>query len=165
MNDSGISCRLAAEADLTAVARLFHLCDRHYVGERAPSLEAVTDYVRTQVLGPERKIEILLAEADGTALGIASFALLHPGPELGAQVFMKDLFVPEAGRSRGVGETLLRALAKIAVARGCKRLDWTTEDHNPRAMAFYDRLGARRVSEKVYFRFDGAALRGFAAGE
>jgi GNAT superfamily N-acetyltransferase len=161
---AGVTCRLATTADRAAVADLFHLCDRHYMGDKAPSPERIADYVRTQVLTPDPTVEILLAEADRRAIGFASFALLYPGPNLGAQLYMKDLFVPEAARSRGVGLSLLRALAKIAVARGCSRLDWTAEDHNPRALAFYDRIGARRVTEKVYFRFDGETLKDFAEG-
>jgi hypothetical protein len=34
----------------------------------------------------------------------------------------------------------------------------------PEALAFYDRLGAGRVAEKVYYRFDGETLQQFAAG-
>lgn len=162
---SQVTCRLATAADAAAVAELFWLCDRHYWGDAAPSRADQAALVRERVLAEPGGSEILLAERDGTALGFASFALLYPAPQLGGQLFLKDLFVPEDGRGRGVGETLLRALAQIAVARGCRRLDWTTEDHNARALAFYDRLGARRVPEKVYFRFDGAALEDFAVGE
>ncbi len=161
---SRVTCRLATAADGAAVAQLFWLCDRHYWGAAAPSRAQQAALVRDRVLAGQPGSEILLAEQDAKALGFASFAVLYPAPELGGQVFLKDLFVPEDGRGRGIGETLLRALAKIAVARGCRRLDWTTENHNARALAFYDRLGARRVTEKVYFRFDGDSLKDFAAG-
>jgi hypothetical protein len=49
---------------------------------------------------------------------------------------------------------------EIAIERSCGRFDWTAETGNHDALGFYDRLGARRVEEKVYYRFDGEALKG-----
>ncbi|WP_193369221.1 GNAT family N-acetyltransferase [Pelagibius marinus] len=163
MTEAGVSCRLASACDHEAVAGLFHEDGRHYWGDATPDRESMGAYVREQVLAGHANVEILLAEARDKAVGFASFAVVHPAPDLGGQLFMKDLFVTEAARSQGVGEILLRALAKIAVERGCVRLDWTAEDYNSRALDFYDRLGARRLTEKIYFRFDGAALKEFAA--
>ena len=59
---------------------------------------------------------------------------------------------------------MLAHLAALAVARGCVRLDWTAETDNPGALAFYDRIGAKRITEKVYFQLDGDALKQMAAG-
>lgn len=165
MSGAEVSCRLATAADQTAVTGLFHLNDRHYWADKAASREAMAAHVRDQVLAESANIEILLAEAGGEAVGFATFAVLHPAPDLGGQLFLKDLFVPEELRGGGIGLVLLREIAKIAVARGCVRLDWTAEDYNSRALAFYDRLGARRVTEKIYYRFEGDSLKDFAAGE
>ena len=46
-------------------------------------------------------------------------------------------------RGRGAGKALLRALARIAVRRGCGRMEWTVLDWNRPAIRFYRRLGAR----------------------
>jgi len=78
---------------------------------------------------------------------------------------MKDLFTLAAARGRGVGHALMAFLARLALERGCGRVDRTAETDNPEALAFYDRLGARRVEEKVYFRVDGEALKALAAEE
>ena len=161
---SGLTFRLATVADAAALSALFHENAVHYFGDKAPAPDAMTAHVRDDVLAPHANIEVLLAERDGKAVGFASFAVVHPAPDLTGQLFLKDLFVTEGARSGGSGEALLRALAKIAVERGCSRLDWTAEDYNPRALALYDRLGARRLTEKVYYRFDGEALKDFAAG-
>jgi GNAT superfamily N-acetyltransferase len=158
-----VNCRLATPDDHETVADLFHEDGCHYWGDKTPDRAAMGAYVREQVLAGHANVEILLAEAGDKAVGFASFAVVHPAPDLGGQLFMKDLFVTEAARGQGIGEVLLRALAKIAVERGCVRFDWTAEDTNPRALTFYDRLGARRLTEKVYFRFDGEALKDFAA--
>jgi len=159
-----MTCRLATAADAGALGALFHENARHYFGDKAPALEAMVAHVRDDVLAAHANVEILLAEQGGKAIGFASFAVVHPAPDLTGQLFLKDLFVTETARGGGSGETLLRALAKIALERRCSRLDWTAEDYTPRALALYDRIGARRLPEKVYYRFDGDALRDFATG-
>jgi hypothetical protein len=55
-------------------------------------------------------------------------------------------------------------LARLAVERGCVRFDWNAQTDSPEALAFYGRLGARRVAEKVYHRHKGETLRQFAEG-
>jgi ribosomal protein S18 acetylase RimI-like enzyme len=50
------------------------------------------------------------------------------------------------------------------VERGCVRFDWSAETDNPDALAFYDRLGAKRVAEKIYYRLEGEGLQQLAAG-
>jgi RimJ/RimL family protein N-acetyltransferase len=52
----------------------------------------------------------------------------------------------------------LRALAHVATERGCTRIDWTTLDTNHGARAFYERIGARVLTDRVYFRLDEAAI-------
>ena len=56
-------------------------------------------------------------------------------------------------------------LARLALKRGCSRLDWTAETDNPDAIAYYERLGVPRLEEKVYFRLDGVRLAAFAGGD
>ena len=89
--------------------------------------------------------------------------MLYPAPGPGGQLFMKDLFTLAGSRGQGVGRALMGFVARLAARRGCVRFDWTAETDNPEALAFYDRLGAGRVAEKVYYRFDGETLQQFAA--
>lgn len=162
MSESTVTCRMATAADHAAVSELFYRCDLHYWGDKAPTAEAMAKHVRGHVLAESANVEIVLAELDGKAVGFASFAVLYPAPDLGGALYLKDLFTLKESRGKGIGLVLMRELARIAVARGCGRFDWTAEDHNPRAMAFYDRIGAQQVTEKVYYRFDGDQLRRFA---
>ena len=68
-------------------------------------------------------------------------------------------------RGRDIGEHLMKWVARYAVEKNCVRFDWTAEQGNPGALRFYDRLGAQRVEEKVYFRFSEAHLLAFAASD
>jgi GNAT superfamily N-acetyltransferase len=77
---------------------------------------------------------------------------------------MKDLYVRQQWRSKGVGELLMKHLAAYAVEQRCVRFDWTTETNNKGAVMFYERLGAVAVAEKVYYRLTGTALQKLADG-
>jgi ribosomal protein S18 acetylase RimI-like enzyme len=156
-----ITLRPATENDHAQLTDLFHAIEVHYWGDAAPTREAVASHVLRTVL-PSR-CEILIAERGGAAVGLMTFAVLYPAPDLGGQLVMKDLFVVDAERGNGIGRIMLAHLAALAVARGCVRLDWSAETDNPGALAFYDRIGAQRLTEKVYFRLDGDALKEMAA--
>jgi ribosomal protein S18 acetylase RimI-like enzyme len=52
----------------------------------------------------------------------------------------------------------MRALAKIARARGLKRIDWTVAKDNAGAIAFYDRLGAGALADRWFYRLSGEAF-------
>jgi len=155
-----LNIRLAGKDDAVALTELFHTMFAHYWGADAPSRPDVARHISCDVL--PSGCEIVIAEREGQAIGLATFAVLYPGPGLGGQLTMKDLFVLDHARDAGVGRALLTHLARIAVERGCLRLDWTGETSNPRALAYYDALGATRVTEKVYFRVDGDALKDWA---
>jgi GNAT superfamily N-acetyltransferase len=66
-------------------------------------------------------------------------------------------------RGHGAGSALLAACARIAVRRGCGRLEWAVLDWNAPAIRFYRRLGARPRREWLLTRLTGPALRRLAA--
>lgn len=105
-----------------------------------------------------KRLEALVAELDG---GIEGMALFYEG--LGTFrakpfLYLEDLVVSEAARSRGVGEALMAALAREALSRDALRIEWAVLDWNGRAIAFYDRLGARRPHEWIKYSLEGEAL-------
>jgi ribosomal protein S18 acetylase RimI-like enzyme len=151
--------------DVDALAEAFTDLHRHYLGDAAPTAQAVAANLRDHVLAASSGVRIAVARVQGRIAGLATFAILYPAPGARGQLFMKDLFVRDAFRGQGLGEALMGFLARHAVAHDCVRLDWTTETGNPGAMAFYDRLGATRVTEKVYYRIAGEQLERFARGD
>jgi len=73
-------------------------------------------------------------------------------------IFLEDLFVKPASRGYGLGKALLLALAKIAVDRGCGRMDWSVLDWNKPSIEFYKALGAVAMDDWTTFRLTGDAL-------
>jgi len=125
-------------------------------------LHATADLLEEHLFGERPAAEAAIAEAGGEAAGYAlwftSFStfLARPG------IWLEDLFVLPARRRAGVGRALLEHVARVAVARGCGRLEWTALDWNEPALAFYRGIGARRLPEWDLHRLDGAALAAFA---
>ena len=78
-------------------------------------------------------------------------------------LYLEDLFVLPEERGRGAGKALLAELARIAVRRGCGRLEWAVLDWNTPSIRFYKRLGARLRKEWILTRLSGPALRRLAA--
>ena len=109
-----------------------------------------------------RRLEALVAEDEGAILGIALFyeglGTFRAKPFL----YLEDLVIAGAARSRGVGEALMAALAREVVSRGALRLEWTVLDWNEGAIRFYERLGARRPHEWIKYALEDEALEALA---
>jgi ribosomal protein S18 acetylase RimI-like enzyme len=146
--------RRAGTADFSALEALMKECLTHYSGKP----DGATQSTASLLAGTGGSAEAVIALLGDNPAGFASFALVYPGPEGRGTLFMKDLFVSAAVRSRAIGAGLLRHLAQLAAERGCARLDWTAERGNARALGFYDRIGATRIEEKIFFRLEGDAL-------
>ncbi len=79
-----------------------------------------------------------------------------------AGIYLEDLFVLPEYRNKGYGKGLLVKLAKIAVERGCGRLEWCCLDWNTPSIDFYLSLGAKRMDEWSTYRMSGEQLKNFA---
>lgn len=138
---------------LPAVAVLMEEMQAHY-GVASPSRADIISSLASRPPGTE----ILVAEEDGLALGFCAFSAIYPGPGLKAGMFLKELYVSGSSRSRGLGRSLMRALAGLARKRGLSRIDWTADAEDDRLLAFYDALGGARKTDKLFYRLDGDAL-------
>ena len=77
-----------------------------------------------------------------------------------AGLYLEDLFVKPQYRGKGYGKALLKELARIAVARGCGRMEWCCLDWNQPSIDFYLSLGAEPLKEWTTYRVAGERLRG-----
>lgn len=128
--------------------------------------EVVADeaLLAVSLFGARPAAEVRIAEwhPAGGAAEVAGFALFFHNFStfLGRRgLYLEDLFVRPAFRGFGIGRALLAELARIAVARGCGRMEWWVLDWNASAIEFYRRLGARPMDEWTVFRLTGDPLR------
>ena len=69
----------------------------------------------------------------------------------------------EFPRGKGIGEALLRRLAKFALEIEGGRLEWAVLDWNEPAISFYKKMGAVPLNEWTTFRVTGEKLKELAA--
>ena len=150
--------RPVLEGDYPALARLMAEMQAHYAVP-CPSQAAILAGLSERPAAAE----LLVAEEAGGIVGFAAFSAIYPGPGLVAGFFLKEIYVASAARGEGAGRALLRELARLAVARGFGRIDWTAARDDSRLLRFYGSLGAVAQPEKVFFRLSGQALRDLAA--
>ncbi|MEX2247632.1 MAG: GNAT family N-acetyltransferase [Dehalococcoidia bacterium] len=154
--------RPATPADTPTIARLI----RELAAYERLTHEVTLDEaeLREHLFGEHPYVEALIAEHAGEAVGFALFFhnystfLGKPG------IYLEDLFVPPDPGGAGHGKALLAALARIAVERGCGRLEWSVLDWNEPSIAFYRSLGAVAMDEWTAYRLQGAALELLAGG-
>ena len=126
---------------------------------------ATAEQIRETLFGPRPAAEVLLARWNDEWAGFALFFpnystfLAQPG------LYLEDLYVKPHARGQGLGLALLTELAKLAVARGCGRVDWAVLDWNEPSIQFYRKLGAEPKVEWTTFRLTGEPLRQLAARE
>ena len=119
---------------------------------------ATPDSFRTHLFGPRPCAEALLVELGGVAVGFALFFLTFSTFRGQPGLYLEDLFVQPEYRGRGIGKALLATLARLAVARGCGRLEWSVLNWNEPALGFYRSLGARPMDDWTVYRIDDEPL-------
>ncbi|HEX8904015.1 MAG TPA: GNAT family N-acetyltransferase [Longimicrobiaceae bacterium] len=151
-----MTIRPAAEGDVPLILRFVRELAEY---ERlAHEVVATEDGLRATLFGARPYAEVVIAEEDGQAVGFALFFhnystfLGRPG------IYLEDLYVTLDARGKGVGRALLAHLARLAVERGCGRLDWSVLDWNEDAIRFYRSLGAVPKDDWTVYRLAGDAL-------
>ena len=93
----------------------------------------------------------LLAEVDGHIVGLAHYIFRPDTWEIEDFCYLEDLYVDPQARKVGIGRALIKAVEEIAVAKGSKRLYWTTAPDNSVARSLYEKLAVSdRVQYKIY---------------
>ena len=152
----------ATEDDVPLVLRLIKGLAEY---ERmSPDVVATEEGLRDALFGSRPAAEVVIGYEEEVPVGFAlffqNFSTFQGRPGL----YLEDLFVVPDRRGRGYGRRLLRHLARIAVDRNYRRIEWTVLDWNEPAIRFYKSLGARPMDDWTLFRLTGEALGQMAEG-
>lgn len=105
-----------------------------------------------------RAAEVVFALEEGREVGFALF-FHNFSTFLGRSgVYLEDLYVRPEHRGKGYGKALLKRLARIALERGCGRLEWWCLNWNRPSIDFYLSMGAEPMSDWTVYRVTGEAL-------
>ncbi|WP_321898765.1 GNAT family N-acetyltransferase [Paraburkholderia heleia] len=121
------------------------------------------DGLADALFGTRPAAEALVAEDAGRIVGYALFFHNYSTFLSRRGLYLEDLYVQPSQRGTGLGTAMLRALAAIAVERGCARFEWTVLDWNTPAIGFYEKLGATVLPDWRVVRMTGDALDKLAA--
>lgn len=106
------------------------------------------------------KAEVIFPVVDGEEVGFALF-FHNFSTFLGrAGIYLEDLFIKPEHRGKGYGKATLQQLGRIALERGCGRLEWACLDWNKPSIDFYLSLDAKPMDEWTVYRLTGDSLKG-----
>lgn len=146
----------ATERDVPVLLRLIReLAEYERLAHEVIASEAL---LHEALFGPHASSEAVIAMAADEPVGFALW--FHTFSTFLARrgLYLEDLFVVPAWRGKGVGRALLTHLARVAVARGCGRMEWAVLDWNEPAIRFYRSIGATPMDDWTVYRLTGDAL-------
>jgi GNAT superfamily N-acetyltransferase len=154
-----LKIRPAEERDIDAIFDLIRgLAAYEKLSDR---VTGNTELLRSHLFGDRPYAEAIIAELENQSIGFALFFhnystfLTKPG------LYLEDVFVRPEYRRQGVGKALLSTVAKIAVDRGCERLEWSVLEWNQNAIEFYQSRGATVLPDWKICRLTGETLAKF----
>ncbi|TRY67695.1 hypothetical protein TCAL_02768 [Tigriopus californicus] len=82
----------------------------------------------------------------------------------GRAVCMEDFYVSPKSRNKGIGQSLLEALLKIAVDKKCVRCNFKVHKSNEASLTFFSKIGSQNISSDegwLLYRMDRNAMEEF----
>jgi len=154
-----IDIRPAEERDTALILRFIRELAAY---ERAEHEVVATEaHIRATLFG-EGPARALVCSVGGVEAGFAVYFFNYSTWQGRKGLYLEDLYVTPAHRQVGAGKALLQHLARIAVAEGCGRFEWSVLHWNEPALQFYRSIGAWPMDEWVRYRLAGPALARFA---
>jgi GNAT superfamily N-acetyltransferase len=125
-------------------------------------VKATASRLRQHGFGRQPYFQTLICWQGPNAVGFALYFFTYSTFLTRPTLYLEDLFVLPDQRGKGAGKALLAALARIAVRRGCGRMEWAVLSWNTPAIRFYKRLGAGLRKEWILTRLTDVPLRRLA---
>lgn len=157
--DEKFNLRFAKEKDVKLVLQFIRELAEY---EKLLDQVVATEEVLRDSLFKRKVAEVIIGEYDREPIGFALFFhnfstfLGQPG------IYLEDLYIRPNMRGRGCGKTILSYLAKLALERGCGRLEWWCLDWNKPSIKFYKKLGAIPMDKWTVYRVTDNALHNLA---
>ena len=156
---SKFEIRSATEKDVALVLEFIR-----GIAEYEKMLDEVvaTEELLQEWIFDKKKAEVIFAVEDGVEVGFALFFHNFSTFVGRAGLYLEDIFVKPEYRGKGYGKALLKELARIAVGRGCGRMEWVCLDWNQPSIDFYLSLDAEPMKDWTVYRIDQKTLKKLA---
>lgn len=147
------------KAELEDVSQIIALIREFAEYEKLSDFCEVTEERLSAALFGETKVaEAIIVFQEETPVGYAIFYPNFASFRGQRGMYLEDIYIRQEFRGAGLGEAMLKRIAKIADERGFERIDFQVLEWNAPAIKFYEKLGAARDEEERHFRFVGESF-------
>ncbi|MBP2031929.1 GNAT superfamily N-acetyltransferase [Clostridium algifaecis] len=110
----------------------------------------------------ENKGEVIFGDYDGETVAFIYF-FNNSSAFIGQTgIYIDGFFVEENMRFKGLGKIMMAFMSKLAIERGCKRVEWGCLDWNESSVRFYKNIGAVGVDTMTIYRLAPDKLKEIA---
>jgi len=148
------SFRFAVQRDLPLVYRFITDLAEY---EKLSDCLITTEQDVEEWLFTKQKAEVIFIMENGAEVGFALFFHSFPAYIRGAGLFIEALYIKPEHRGKGYGKAVFAELARIALERGCGRIEWCCLDWNP-ALEFYRAIGADTADDIILCRLNKESI-------
>mgnify|MGYP001606728368 CR=1 FL=1 len=132
---------------------------------REPGTVVTTDQrVADALFGPDPILHALVAEKDEEIVGVVTYFFTFSTWLGMPSLYFEDFLVRQSVRGTGIGRQMMTHLARIALKRGCGRMECSVYDWNTSSIGFYLKIGAVPQADQRVYRLTGDSLT-MLAGE
>lgn len=115
------------------------------------------------LFGENSFVEGLIVLAEETPIAYAIFFPYFSSFKGQRSIFLEDVYIKSEYRSFGIGEKMLREIAKIGKANNATRIDFQVLKSNEKAIKFYKKLDAVSNDDETHFKFADEAFQNLAS--
>lgn len=156
--DFEIEVRAGTVADVPLLLQFIH---QMAAFEKLP-VTATEDSLRAVLFGETPAARVLLAFHGAEPVAYVTYFFTFATLVGRRGLWLDDVFVAPAFRSKGVGRALMAYLAQSAVENQCARFEWMVLDWNQPALDFYAGLGAEVLREWRICRMEETQMANLA---
>lgn len=101
--------------------------------------------------------QCLIIKSEKTKIGFCLYYFRYSTWK-GKSLYLEDLYIKPKFRGHGIGKSMMKYLAKIALDEKCGRFEWQVLDWNEPAINLYKSLGAELDGEWINCRLEGSSI-------
>ncbi|KAH8809012.1 acyl-CoA N-acyltransferase [Xylogone sp. PMI_703] len=128
----------------------------------APSPNSTSSENGTSIAPTRPARCLLISSPEGKVVGMALYFYNYSTWRAKHGIYLEDLYVRQSERGHGYGQRLLGELAKEVLATNGGRLEWSVLKWNTPSIQFYERIGAKAMTEWQTMRVDRDGLEELA---
>ena len=157
-----IKVELCPPEEWESMVKIFTEMKDHYYGKGIIQKSLMKNYLCNHLFHRLSGTLVIRAHTDSSITGLACCSILYPSPRYSGQLHIKELYVSQSARSKGIGKSIMQFIARLALQRECRSLSWNAEKSNSGANSFYQSLGGKVNDDIVSYALHGEGLNKLA---